>query len=104
MAIARLVRVSRARPVTETPFLLSPYRGGSNEFIARNCGRGGDLRVDAAAASPRPDLAQRGVVVRVHQLADRLRLVLTGGGVHSRHARGSRARRSHGGPADYAAG
>src|SRR5947208_2336442 len=27
MAIARLVRVSRARPVTETPFLLSPYRG-----------------------------------------------------------------------------
>src|SRR5947199_251673 len=27
MAFARLVRVSRARPVTETPFLLSPYRG-----------------------------------------------------------------------------
>src|SRR5207253_911372 len=79
-------------------------RGGIDETVARARGRSGDLRVDTAAASPRPDLAQRGVVVRVHQLADRLRLVLRGGGVHSRRARGSRARRSHGGPADDAAG
>src|SRR5438132_1531789 len=90
MAIARLVRVSRARPVTERPVTERPvtethllHHGGFHEFIARNCGRGGDLYVGIAAASPRPDLAQRGVVVRVHQLADRLRLVLRGGGANT---------------------
>src|SRR2546429_3695277 len=100
MAIARLARVSRARPVTERPVTETHllHHGGFHEFIARNSGRGGDLRVGIAAASPRPDLAQRGVVVRVHQLADRLRLVLIGGSVHSRHDRWYRARWVHGGP------
>src|SRR5204862_324161 len=48
--------------------------GGSDAIVARHRVRGG-LRVGAAAATQRPDLAQCGLVLRVRQLNHRLRFL-----------------------------
>src|SRR2546421_1756042 len=88
---ARSFRVCIARHEPGEPKRVSQSNdtGESDETVARNCGRSSDLRV-GAGASQRPDLLQGDLVLRVRQLAHRLRLQPAGVRLDSRHGRESR--------------